>query len=100
MKRIVIMMSAALALTGCAPMVTQSPDGALTPVNAVADGADTRVMLAGADVVAYFTEGRHRQGDPAIRSVVEGVTFRFASAGNKALFDKDPQRYQPQYGGY
>lgn len=91
---------AALALVGCAPLITQSPGGALSPVNAVADGDDARVMLAGADVVAYFTENKHRQGDPAIKTVIEGVTFRFASAEHKASFDKAPDLYKPQYGGY
>lgn len=66
----------------------------------VADNHDDRVMLFGADVIAYFTEGQHRQGDPAIKSVIDGVTFRFASAEHKALFDKDPNRYKPQYNGY
>jgi YHS domain-containing protein len=89
-----------LSLAGCAPLIVQSPGGALTPVNAISDGDDERVMLFGADVVAYFTEGKHRQGDPAIISVRDGVTFRFATAEHKALFDKDPQRYLPQYGGY
>ena len=28
------------------------------------------------------------------------MTFRFASAANKALFDAAPQKYQPQFGGY
>ena len=64
-----------VTLTGCAPLIVQSPGGALSPVNAVTDGDDARVMLFGADVVAYFTEGKHRVGDPAIKSVVEGVLF-------------------------
>ena len=89
-----------LHLAGGAPLVVQSPGGVLSPVNAVSDGRGARVMLSGADVVAYFTEGKYRQGDPAIQTVVEGVTFRFASTGHKALFDKDPHRYTPQYGGY
>lgn len=92
--------SAGLALNGCAPLIVQSPGSALSPVNAVTDGDDKRVMLFGADVVAYFTEGRHRQGNPAINSVLDGVTFRFATTEHKALFDKEPQRYLPQYGGY
>lgn len=90
----------ALTLGACAPLITQSPGGTLSPVNAVADAHDERVMLFGADVVAYFTEGKHRVGDPAIKSVIEGVTFRFVSAEHKALFDKEPNRYMPQYGGY
>lgn len=99
-KRTLAIVGIALATTGCAPLVTQSPGGALSPVNAVADANDKRVMLAGADVVAYFTEGKYRQGDSAIKSVIDGVTFRFATAEHKALFDKDPERYKPQYGGY
>lgn len=90
----------AAALAGCAPMQAQNPAGALRPVNAVADGADERLMLQGADVVAYFTQGRFVPGVPAHRSVHEGVSFRFASAAHKALFDAAPQNYLPQYGGY
>ena len=89
-----------LALAGCAPLMVQSPGGALSPVNAISDGDDKHLMLFGADVVAYFTEGKHRQGDPAIKSVLDGVTFRFATLEHKALFDKEPKRYLPQYGGY
>jgi YHS domain-containing protein len=57
-------------------------------------------MLAGHDVVAYWTLGRHAAGSPQIKSVFEGVTFRFASAEHKALFDKEPHKYLPQFGGY
>ena len=91
----------ALALLGgCSALIAQNPSSALKPVNAVADGADERVMLKGYDVVAYFTQNRHQLGSPQIRSVFEDVTFRFASAEHKALFDADPKRYLPQYGGY
>jgi YHS domain-containing protein len=57
-------------------------------------------MLKGADVVAYFTEGAHRQGSAEHQSTYEGVNFWFASAAHKALFDQSPVRYLPQYGGY
>jgi hypothetical protein len=89
-----------LALTGCAPYATQSPGLGYSPVNAVKDAADPHLMLAGHDVVAYFTEGRHRLGEPGLKSVFKGVTFRFATPAHKALFDQDPQRYLPQFGGY
>lgn len=91
---------AAAALSGCTAMNAQNPSGRLKPVNAVADGGDERVMLKGADVVAYFTQGRHVQGTPQFRSVHEGVVFRFASAEHKAAFDAAPQKYLPQYGGF
>ena len=63
------------------------------------DGND-RVILKGADVVAYFTQNAHKQGNPAIKSTYENVTFYFSSAENKALFDKEPTRYLPEFGGY
>jgi YHS domain-containing protein len=90
----------ALALSACSALVAQNPSSALSPVNAVADGTDERVMLKGYDVVAYFTQGQHRLGTPQIKSVFEGVTFRFASVEHKTLFDATPARYLPQYGGY
>jgi len=91
---------AASLLAGCAPLVTQSPGQGLSPVNAVAESQDKHLMLAGHDVVSYFTKARHERGDPAIKSVHKGVTFRFASAEHKRLFDAAPEKYIPQYGGY
>jgi YHS domain-containing protein len=87
-------------LAGCSGMTAQNPGGKLTPVNAVPDGADASVMLKGHDVVAYFSQGRHLPGRPDLKTVYEGVTFRFASAEHKALFDAAPAKYLPQYGGY
>ncbi len=89
-----------LLLAGCAPLMTQSPEGSIRPVNASAQGDDKHLMLFGHDVVAYFTESKHRMGDPAIKTVIDNVTFRFATAEHKALFDKEPAKYIPQYNGY
>lgn len=87
-------------LAGCGAMSAQNPSSALSPVNAVELPPDARVMLKGADVVAYFTVGKHLQGNPAFKSTHEGVVFHFASADHKAAFDAAPQQYLPQYGGY
>jgi YHS domain-containing protein len=89
-----------LALAGCSALTAQNPSGDLRPVNAVAEAGDSALMLKGADVVAYFTQNRYAQGTPQFKSVYQGVTFRFASAEHKALFDKEPAKYLPQYGGY
>ena len=92
---------AALAfLPGCAPLVTQSPGAGLSPVNAVSEGEDKHLMLFGYDVVSYFTDGRHQKGSSAIKSVYKSVTFRFATAEHKAMFDRAPEKYLPQFGGY
>ena len=95
-----VVASAALALAACAPLVVQSPGGKLSPVNAHAIDGNDRVMMKGTDVVTYFTQNKDVQGNPSIKSTFENVTFYFSSAENKALFDKEPMKYQPQYGGY
>ncbi len=97
--RWLVAVTAVVMLAGCGAMSAQNPSSALKPVNANPEGS-AAVMLKGHDVVAYFTQGRHALGQPGIESVYEGVTFRFASAGHKALFDRDPKKYLPQYGGY
>lgn len=91
---------AVTGLAGCGPLITQSPGEGLSPVNAVSTDQEDRLMLAGHDVVSYFTEGRHRMGEPAHRSELRGVTFWFASEQNKSAFDAEPERYLPQFGGY
>jgi YHS domain-containing protein len=98
--RISVIALAAITLSGCGAMTAQNPDGRLSPINGIANDTDDHLMLFGADVVAYFTEGRHVQGSPEHRSEYEGVDFWFSSAANKALFDADPNAYLPQYGGY
>ncbi len=99
-RRTALLLPLALAVSGCAPLVTQSPNEGMRPVNVQAGDNGARLMLGGHDVVAYFTEGRHRMGDPAIVSVYKGVTFRFATAEHKLRFDRDPVAFLPQYGGY
>ena len=89
-----------VSLAGCGAMMAQNPSSTLKPVNAVSDADDSRVILKGADLVAYFTDAKYMQGTPQIKSEYEGVTFRFASAEHKALFDKEPKKYLPEYGGY
>jgi YHS domain-containing protein len=100
LRLVTLALLATLALGGCTAMRAQNPGGSLKPVNAAADGADERVLLKGADVVAYFTQGRFVQGSPQFSRVHDGVTLRFASAEHRALFDAEPRKYLPQYGGY
>jgi YHS domain-containing protein len=99
-RKLLLAATLVVTLAGCAALDAQNPTGALRPVNAVADEQDSRVMLKGADVTTYFTQGKYTQGSSQFKSVYEGVTFRFASAQNKALFDKEPQKYLPEFGGY
>jgi len=70
------------------------------PFRTSSDGADARLMLEGHDPVAYFTQSAAVKGDPAIKLEHLGVTYRFASAANKAQFERSPEQYMPQFGGF
>ena len=54
----------------------------------------------GYDVVAYFTEGKPVKGKSDFEYQWQGAKWRFASAEHKSLFEADPEKYAPQYGGY
>lgn len=54
----------------------------------------------GYDVVAYFDQGKPVQGSADHESVYGGVTWRFASKKHRDMFESDPARYAPQYGGF
>jgi YHS domain-containing protein len=89
-----------LALSACAPLVTQNPGGKISPANVHKMDGNDRVMLKGADLVSYWQAGGFKQGNASIKSTYENITFYFSTAENKALFDKEPEKYLPQYGGY
>lgn len=58
------------------------------------------IVLGGYDPVAYFTEGRPVKGRSDLAIVHDGAEFWFASPGNRDLFEADPARYVPRYGGF
>ncbi len=76
----------------------QSPNNG--PWRTMSDGADDKLMLLGYDAVAYFKQHDAVKGDPAIKVEHLGVTYRFASEANKADFQKTPEKYMPQFGGF
>jgi YHS domain-containing protein len=58
------------------------------------------IAVKGFDTVAYFTENAAVEGKKTHTLEWNGATWRFSSAANKALFEADPEKYAPQYGGY
>ena len=62
--------------------------------------AQFNVMLKGYDPVAYFKQGKAVRGKRSIWTTYNGVHYFFASEADKADFDKDPKKYEPQYGGF
>lgn len=61
---------------------------------------DDGLAIQGYDPVAYFTDSKPVKGKKTITSTHNGATYRFASEEHKKLFDADPAKYEPQYGGY
>lgn len=70
------------------------------PFRTISEGADEKLMLQGYDAVAYFTQNEAVRGDPAIKLEHLSVTYRFSSEANKAEFQKSPEKYMPQFGGW
>lgn len=58
------------------------------------------LALKGYDPVAYFTDNKAVKGDEQYRATHEGANYLFASAEHKAMFEANPDKYAPAYGGY
>lgn len=58
------------------------------------------LVIGGYDPVAYFTDKKAQRGSADHSLSWGGSTWRFKSAENKALFEANPAKYTPQYGGY
>ncbi len=58
------------------------------------------LAIQGYDPVAYFTDSKPMKGNAKFSSEYEGSKYLFASAEHKALFDAEPAKYAPAYGGY
>lgn len=56
--------------------------------------------LGGYCPVCYIAAGKANMGDPKITSTLNGKTYQFVSPETKAMFDKEPAKYLPQYDGF
>jgi len=102
-RNLYLALLSAATLAGCGTCrsagsthAARTADEALYLVNTDGHG----VALDGHDPVAFFTDGKPVKGDPTWTSRHAGATYRFSSAEHKALFDADPAKYVPAFGGY
>ena len=58
------------------------------------------VAIKGYDPVAYFTEQKALEGNSNYNFEWSGSVWKFVSKDNLNLFQKNPEKYAPQYGGY
>ncbi|MDP4600270.1 MAG: hypothetical protein NWS84_03910 [Polaribacter sp.] len=56
-------------------------------------------IAEGYDLVSYF-ENEAKKGNRQITADFDGVKFQFSSKKNLAIFNKNPTKYIPQYGGF
>jgi YHS domain-containing protein len=61
---------------------------------------DGGLALHGYSPVSYLEDGAARIGKPDFVLTHRGVTYRFASSAERDLFRADPDRYEPEYGGW
>jgi YHS domain-containing protein len=87
-KKTTLILGAVLALS--------YPLEAKTLVNVDRNG----VGIRGYDPVAYFKDGKAEKGLPQFISSAGGVTYQFASSEDKVVFDANPLKYEPRFGGY
>jgi YHS domain-containing protein len=60
----------------------------------------TGSAVKGYDPVAYFTDNKAIEGKSDFQSQLNGATYYFVSKEHKDLFDANPEKYLPQFGGY
>ena len=58
------------------------------------------IAIKGYDPVAFFTQNQPVKGRPEFESKYKGARYLFASAEDKAMFDANPAKYEPQFGGF
>lgn len=58
------------------------------------------IAIRGADPVAYFTQSELKMGKSDHALMWKGAEWWFASAQNMAQFERNPEAYAPQFGGY
>ena len=71
---------------------SEEPKGEIYETNGVAIG--------GYDLVSYFEQSEAKLGNIAVTSTHDGLVYQFSNTENKNLFDVDPQKYLPAYGGW
>lgn len=101
MKRIIgIITFALVALVSAA-----GPVWAAEPINTLEKKAlfgykASGVAIRGYDTVAYFTQQAAIEGSDSFRTEWKGANWHFSSQEHLELFEADPEKYAPQYGGY
>lgn len=88
--------AAVIVVAVVAGLLVAKPSSAIPAINQTADN----VAIKGYDTVAYFTENKALKGNVKYSSKWEDANWHFTSAASRDLFEANPARYAPQFGGY
>ncbi len=61
---------------------------------------NSNIALQGYSPVSYADLGLAQKGVKEFKSEYKKIIYYFTSAEQKALFDNDPEKYLPEYGGF
>ncbi len=56
--------------------------------------------VGGYDPVSYFTQGQPVKGKPQFKLRYKAADWYFSSQQHREMFQNNPDKYMPQYGGY
>ncbi len=98
MIRILYCISIAVISTALFAMPAISRDAIAN--NNVNTGYFGGVAIKGYDPVAYFTKSRALPGSEDHQAEFLGEIWLFASEDHRQLFEQNPVKYAPQYGGF
>lgn len=82
-----------------ASLALPAPLWAFKPVSASLIN-ERSVAIGGYDPVAYFTERSAVRGSPLLVWEWQGAVWYFRSHRHRKMFQENPERYAPAYGGY
>ncbi|MFK7948186.1 MAG: YHS domain-containing (seleno)protein [Saprospiraceae bacterium] len=74
--------------------------GKMSEVPVISNVDSDNIGVKGYDVVAYFKDKKAIEGNKYISTTHKGVTYYFSSQKYLEVFQKNPEKYIPQFGGW
>ena len=81
----------------CLTNLTQAQDSEAARVKHY--NTENNVALSGYDPITYFAK-KPVPGKESISHTYKGITYRFLNEKSLSLFKANPEKYEPQYGGW
>ncbi|MEE9272230.1 MAG: YHS domain-containing (seleno)protein [Robiginitomaculum sp.] len=96
MKRILISCAIALSLLGASTAIATN---SYAKSDEIYTSWRNNLAVGGYDILSFY-QGNLIKGSPKISVNWKGVRWQFATKTNLETFIKEPEKYEPAYGGY